>query len=153
MKKISLGNYRTDKYYARIVRAVERILAKGEIVTPIDVFVGLGLLDEEAIRAWRRGQTPYLERVIRCNLAVASRILRILQIHVDNLGLKPSLTVYVRHGGGPRTRLRFTKTGDPKLEEAYSRHFLRAPGKTNPPRDAEQSTNPPMVVGETESEG
>lgn len=49
-------------------------------MAPIDVFLGMGLLDDESIRAWRRGQTPYLEKVIRCNLKVASRILRILRI-------------------------------------------------------------------------
>jgi ribosomal protein L35 len=32
---------------------------------------------------------------------------------------------------GPKKRLRFTKTGDPKLEEAYARHFVW-PGKKGP---------------------
>ena len=31
-------------------------------------------------------------------------------------------------GKGPRQRLRFTKTGEPKVEEAYARHFVW-PGK------------------------
>ncbi|HYI09856.1 MAG TPA: hypothetical protein VEK57_12400 [Thermoanaerobaculia bacterium] len=131
MKKISLANYRTDKYYRRIVRVVEEILEKGDVVAPIDVFLRMGLVDEEAIRVWRQGQTPYLERVIRCNLSEASRILRILRMHVHDLKLRPSLTVYVRHGKGRRTPLRFTKTGDPKIEEAYSRHFLRVLSKRN----------------------
>ena len=34
----------------------------------------------------------------------------------------------MRWGKGPKQRLRFTKTGDPKIEEAYARHFVR-PGK------------------------
>ncbi len=33
----------------------------------------------------------------------------------------------MKWGKGQRTPLRFTKTGDPNIEEAYSRHFL-APG-------------------------
>jgi hypothetical protein len=133
MKKISLENYRTDKFYPRIVRAVGEILQKGDVVAPIDVFVRMGLLDGEGIEAWRFGRIPYLERVIKCNLSAASRILRILGMHVHDLNMRPSLTVYVRHGKGPRTRLRFTKTGDPKIEEAYSRHFLRASSKRNRP--------------------
>ena len=31
-------------------------------------------------------------------------------------------------GKGPRQRLRFTKTGEPKVEEAYATHFVW-PGK------------------------
>ena len=39
--------------------------------------------------------------------------------------LKPSLTVYERHGKGPRQQLRFSKTGDPNLEAAYATHLIR----------------------------
>ncbi len=39
--------------------------------------------------------------------------------------------VYMRWGKGPKQRLRFTQTGDRKLEEAYSLHFVRA---SNPRR-------------------
>ena len=42
--------------------------------------------------------------------------------------LVPSVTVYMRWGKGPKQRILFTKTGDPKLEEAYARHFVW-PGK------------------------
>jgi len=125
MKKISLENYRTDKFYPRIVRAVDQILAKGDVVTPLDVFLHMGLVDAEAIQSWRHGQTPYLERVIKCNLSAASRILRVLRMHVHDLNLRPSLTTYVRQGKGRRSPLRFTRTGEPKIEEAYSRHFVR----------------------------
>ncbi len=37
-------------------------------------------------------------------------------------------TAYMRWGKGPKQRLQFTKTGDPKLEEAYATHFVW-PGK------------------------
>jgi len=40
---------------------------------------------------------------------------------------KPSTTVYVCHGK-KRQRLRFTKTGDAKLEKVYATHFIW-PGK------------------------
>ena len=39
--------------------------------------------------------------------------------------LQPSLTVYKRHGKGPRQHLRFSKTGDPNLEAAYATHLIR----------------------------
>lgn len=57
-----------------------------------------------------------------------SRLLRILRFHAHDLKLVPAPTVYMRHGKGPKQQLRFTKTGDVKLEAAYGRHFIW-PGK------------------------
>ena len=104
------------------------ILAKGKVITPVDVLISMGLLKPDDLEEWRRGRIPYLERVIDCNLTRLSRILRILRFHAHDLKLKPSATVYLRWGKGPKQRLRFTKTGDSKLEEAYARHFVW-PGK------------------------
>jgi hypothetical protein len=129
IKKITLENYRTDKYYPRIVRAVEALLSRGDVVAPVEVFIEMQLLTREAMTDWRRGRVPCLERVIHCNLSAASRILRVLRMHVHDLRLQPSITVYCRHGKGPKTRLRFSKSGEPPLEEAYSRHFVRLRSK------------------------
>lgn len=127
MKKITVENYKEDKYYPRVVRAVESILAKGDVVAPIDVFVQMDLLSKADVESWRFGRVPYLEKVIRCSLGKTSRILRILRMHVHDLNMRPSQTDYVKWGKGRRRPLRFSKTGDPKIEEAYSRHFL-SPG-------------------------
>lgn len=118
-------NFRTDAMFPRIERAVGAILAKGHVVAPVDVLVAMQLLSAAHLEDWRRGRVPYLERVIDCNLARLSRLLRILRMHAHDLKLVPSHAAYHRHGKGPRQTLRFTKTGDPKLEEAYSRHFVR----------------------------
>jgi hypothetical protein len=72
--------------------------------------------------------SSYLEGVIAGNLTRLSRLLRILRLHSHDLKLVPSVTVYMRWGKGPKQRLRFTKSGEPKIEEAYSRHFVW-PGK------------------------
>jgi hypothetical protein len=128
---ISVGNYRNDPLYERIVRTVDGALQRGTFVTPVDVLVGMGLLTEEGLLDWRRGRVPYLERIIDCNLPRLSRLLRILRFHAHDLSLKPSWTAYMRWGKGPKQRLRFTKTGDPKLEEVYATHFVW-PGKGRP---------------------
>jgi hypothetical protein len=60
---------------------------------------------------------------MHCNLAKASRILRILRMHAHDLDLKPSLTEYKRWSKGS-CLLRFSKTGDHNLEDAYARHFV-----------------------------
>jgi hypothetical protein len=49
-------------------------------------------------------------------------------MHAYELNLVPSVVDYRRWGKGPKQRLRFTKTGEPPLEEAYARHFVW-PGK------------------------
>lgn len=137
--RVSLDTYRTDPLYPRIVRVA--ILAGGKVVAPVDVLVGMGLLKPQHLEDWRRGRVPYLERIVNCNLTRLSRLLRILRFHAHDLKLVPSATVYVRWGKGPTQRLRFTKTGDAKLEEAYARHFVW-PGKG--------PFHPPAARGERE---
>src|SRR5580693_4561395 len=135
LKKITLANYRQDPCYARIVKAVEGLLREKGFVAPLELFIRMDLLSPESVENWRRGRMPYLERVIRCNLSKASRILRILRMHAHDLDLKPSLTVYKRWTKGSRPLLRFSKTGDHNVEEAYARHFV-SPRKKGCPFEA-----------------
>jgi len=130
MKKITLGSYTVDKYYPKIVKAVEAELTSQNFVTPIEVFISMGLLERRDVENWRAGRIAYLEQVVRCNLAKAGRILRILRFHAHDLNLKPSMTVYKRKAAGGKVPLRFSKTGERNIEEAYSRHFVRL-GKRN----------------------
>ena len=125
MREITPRNYKTDKHYPAGVRAVESILARSDVVAPVEVFLAMGNLSREHYEAWRRGQVPYLERVIQANLEKASRILRILAFHAHDLNLVPSYGDYRRWGKGKSTLLRFSKYGVPALEQAYSRHYLR----------------------------
>lgn len=133
MKQITVENYRSDKYYPRVVRAVDSILARGDFVSPIEVFVEMGLLSVESVAEWREGRLPFLERGIQCNLSAASRILRLLRMHAHDLNLTTSETAYVRRTRGGRLRLRFTKSGDLKAEEAYARHFVKVVSKPKDP--------------------
>ena len=124
----TVAGYHHDPLYGRIAKAVDDILGCGMVVMPVEVLAGMSLLTRQHLEDWRCGRVPYLERVINCNLPRLGRLLRILQFHAHDLNLKPSLAAYMRYGSGPRQRLRFTKTGDPKLEEAYATHFVW-PGK------------------------
>jgi hypothetical protein len=119
-----VANYKQDAHYAPIVRAVENLLREKGSVAPVELFIRMDLLSPESAEDWRRGRISYLERVIRCNLSKASRILSILRMHAHDLDLKPSLTVYKRWTKGSRPFLRFSKTGDRNIEEAYARHFV-----------------------------
>ena len=132
-QRMSAAAFRTDPMFLRIERD---LLANGNVVAPIDVLMGMGLLRRDHLDDWRLGRVPYLERVITCNLTRLSRLLRLLRFHAHDLNLKPSTTVYMRHGKGPKQRLRFTKTGDPNLELAYATHFVwQGKQPFRPPRD------------------
>lgn len=126
--KVSVESYRGDPLYPRIARAVEPLLQRGKVVAPLDVLVGMGLLDPARIEDWRPGRLPYLEKVTDCNLTRLSRLLRILRFHAHDLKLVPCPMAYTRRGKGPKQRLRFTRPGECKLEEACSLHFVW-PGK------------------------
>jgi hypothetical protein len=125
MKKVTLQNYMTDRYYPKIVKAVDDELKSQNFVAPILVFLSMGLLEAQDIDNWRKDRVPYLEKVIKCNLAKAGRVLRILRFHAHDLNLNPSVTVYRRETSGGKIPLRFSKSGERNIEEAYSRHFVK----------------------------
>jgi hypothetical protein len=128
IERPTVVDFRNDRLFPRIERAVAAILAEGNVVAPVEVLVRLEKLTAKQLDDWRRGRIPYLERVIRGNLTQLSRLLRILRFHAHDLCLVPSQTAYLKWGKGRRTPLRFSKTGDPRVEQAYARHFVW-PGK------------------------
>jgi hypothetical protein len=123
-KKITASNYNKDPYFKRIAAAVTKLLKEKGYAAPVDVFMEMGLLRKADYENWRFGKVPYLEKVIQCNLSKCGRILRILQKHADSARLKPSFTGYNKWGKGQKTRLRFSKTADKNVEQAYAHHFV-----------------------------
>ncbi len=133
--RVTVHDFRSDPMFPRIERAVAAILANGKVVAPVDVFLKMDVLAPQDLEDWRFGRVPYLERAIRGSLSRLSRLLRILGYHCHDLNLVPSHTAYVKWGKGPRTPLRFTKTGEKRLEQIYARHFVwPGNGPFHPPR-------------------
>jgi hypothetical protein len=124
MKHITVNTYRKDKYYPRVVMAVGKILARTDIVSPSDILIEMGNLSKKNYEAWCKGQVPYLERVFEGSLSKANRILRIIGFHTHDLNMVPRQTAYHQWGNGKNRILRFSKSGDPNLEMAYSRHYI-----------------------------
>jgi hypothetical protein len=145
MKRINQSNYRKHKLYPAIARTVAAILETSNFVAPVEVLLRLQRISKQQHEDWRFGRIPYLERVCIGNLSKMSTILRILEHHARAIGLKPSQTVYHKWGrGGKHIVLRFSKTGQPALEAAYSRHYVATrrpasgesePGNTSPPEE------------------
>jgi hypothetical protein len=124
MNKVTVNSYQKDKYYPRVVRAIARVLAKSDVVAPVEVLIEMGNLSKKNHDAWRNGKVPYLERVFEGNLSKANRVLRIIGFHVHDLNMVPRNTHYHRWGKGKKRVLRFSKSGNKNIEAAYSRHYL-----------------------------
>jgi hypothetical protein len=133
------ASYRSDPLFRRVQESVFAILASSKVVAPVDVLVGMKALRSKDLEAWRFGRVPFLEQVIAGNLARLRRFLRIFGFYCHDLNLKASSTAYVKWGKGPRSPLRFTKTGEARLEHVYARHFVW-PGKGHFPLPNEMSS-------------
>ena len=125
MIKLTVGNYKNDKYYPKVVKAMNDELINSSFVSSIDVMQRMDVLKKEHVEDWRNGRVTYLEKVIHCNLSKANRILRLMQFHAHDLNMKPSITIYKRKTGSKKIVLRFSKSGESRLEDSYSRHFIK----------------------------
>lgn len=90
---------------------------------PVDVLMDLGLLDNARYEDWRRGRVPYLEAVCMGNLHKLSAILKEMQDYARSMGWKESLSDY-RQWGAKSRKLRFSKSGNPNVENAYATHYI-----------------------------
>ena len=126
--------------------------AKGYI-SMVDVLMGMGTLTKENYERWRFRQVSHLEQVLPGRLNKFQFLLRTLRSHArDELGLTPSRTVYTSWGKGHRQPLRFSKYGNPYLEELYSTHYVSRRLKqakfephgatSDPKQDLESRLNP-----------
>ena len=102
-----------------------RLLNEKGYISLIDVFIGLGYLAEKDVEAWRMKRIPYLEKCLKVNLGKISFIVKTVRSNCINGKLKESHTSYKSWGKGPKVTLRFSKSGQPNIEEAYATHFIK----------------------------
>ncbi len=121
MKKVSVGTYRKDTLYPKVVKATARLLNTSDEISPVAILLQMGNLEHKRHDAWCRGQVPYLERVFQGSLSKAKRILRIIGFHAHDLNMVPSQHTYRQKG--KNNILRFSKAGDQNIEKAYTRHY------------------------------
>ena len=122
--KITRSNYMKDKYYSKVTSAVDQLLKDRFVIAPFEVLIQMGYLTKENYETWRFGRIPYLERVIMCNLSKTNRIMRILRLHAEDRGFRPSSTVYKKWGKGKKILIRFSKSGNPAIENLYSTSYV-----------------------------
>lgn len=147
MKTVTVGTYRKDKLYPKVVRAVASLLRDSDEISPVAVFMRSGNLSPKDYEAWRRGQVPCLERVFQGNLSKANRYLRILRFHVHDLNMLPLQHTYKQYG--TKRILRFSLSGDAGVEQAYARHFRWNQSKEKKQSYIEQALPEKIVAGPT----
>jgi hypothetical protein len=94
------------------------------IVSSVDVLMGLDYLSKKDYEDWRFGKVDYLERVCKANLSKLTLINQTIRRTAKELKLKPSWTAYNKFGKGKKYGLRFSKSGNIKIEEAYATHYI-----------------------------
>jgi hypothetical protein len=119
---------------ARVRGAVAVVLRHKGYVSVVDVLVEMKRLTPAHLEDWRFGRIPYLERVVAGNLSKLSLIGREIRRVARAQGLKPSVTVYRKWGKGPKRTLRFSRSGEPSVEQAYATHWLSKRGRTRSPQ-------------------
>jgi hypothetical protein len=107
----------------RVAKAAEAALAARHFVSAVDILVGIGWLDPQAVERWRRGQIDCLEEVVRTNLPRISEAMRLFRSWATARGLFASETAYVARTPRRQT-LRFSRSGNPAIEASYRTHWV-----------------------------
>ena len=130
----------------RVAKAAQAALAARHFVSAIDILVGIGWLDAQALERWRRGQIDCLEEVVRANLQRISEAMRLFRSWATARGLCASPTAYV--GRSPRRQtLRFSRSGNPAIEASYRIHWVSPElFKKKRERLAEKASHAPELV-------
>ncbi|TEB11505.1 hypothetical protein Psfp_03931 [Pelotomaculum sp. FP] len=109
----------------RVWKCAGQLVAEKGYVSPVDLMVKMERLTLKQVEDRRFRRIPYLERVAIGSLAKMNTILLALREFARSAELKPSLTVYMSWGKGPKQKLRFFKYGSPHVEEMYATQYIR----------------------------
>jgi len=94
------------------------------VASPAEVLIAIGVLPKDKYDDWRFGRIPYLEKVCQINLSKLSTINQEIRAYAKKHNLNVSRSDYRKWGKGNRIRLRFSKSGNERVEELYSTHYV-----------------------------
>ena len=101
------------------------LLREKGYISLIDVFISLGYLTQKDVESWRMKRVPYLEKSIMIGFSKISFIINTVCKNCQNGGLRKSHTAYKSWGKGAKVDLQFSKSGEKRVEELYSTHWLK----------------------------
>lgn len=108
----------------KVSSSVKSLVYKKGYACAVDVLLLLDLITYKDYEDWRFGRVRYLEKVCKANLKQLTLLNQVIRRTSRELGLKASWTAYYQFGKGVRKRLRFSKSGDLRIEEHYATHYL-----------------------------
>ncbi len=95
----------------RVRKAAASVMQKNGRLTYPELFIEMDILTEKNYLDWRKGRLPFLEGVIICNLTKLARIMTAVRSLARELGLDRVI--------GGKQKCRYSKSGNPHLEEEY----------------------------------
>jgi len=108
----------------KVHSAVYHLIKDKGVASPSEVLIAIGVLSKEDYERWRNGKVDFLERVCKINLRKLSFINHEIRSYASKHNLKPSWTAYNKWGKGAKKRLRFSKSGEEKIERFYATHYV-----------------------------
>jgi hypothetical protein len=130
----------------RVTRAAEAALAEHQLVSPIDILLGIGWLTRPAVDRWRQGRTANLEMVIQVDPSKVALALEYFQAWARGQGLHPSETAYLARTRDQRA-LQFSASADPSIERVFHTHWLSDDLSPEQRREtAKKQSRPPELL-------
>lgn len=117
-----MGTEPTDRLMARLEPAIISVLKRDGRQTYPALLVELGMLSSSSLDEWRAGRVPCLERVVTGNLTKLARIQKGVRRDARQRGLR-------RRVEGRERKVRFSKSGNPFIEEEYSAVYSISGGR------------------------
>jgi hypothetical protein len=130
-----MSRHSQAKLADRVAKAAEAALAAQDFAGPVDILLGIGWIDFGTVQRWRRGEIECLEQAVQTAPAWMAEARRLLRAWAAERGLAPSPTDYIARTP-QRQALRFTRSGNPAIEEEYRHIGFRA---RSPRRSANSS--------------
>ncbi len=108
----------------KVHKIAGQLMYNKKYIAPVDLLMELGYLTAKDHENWRMGKVPFLEQVCQVNLKKLSRIMKILRDYCQKLKYNPSYTAYMSWGKQQKRKLRFSKSGESFIEQAYATHYV-----------------------------
>ena len=116
-----MNNKDLEKKVKSIVHSLQ--YEKGYVCS-VDLFLRLEILSKDDYDSWRNGKIEFLEKACKANLHKLSFINKMLRSNANQLKLEESWTFYGKYGSDTKIKLRFSKSGDERIERLYATHYV-----------------------------
>jgi len=121
----------------RVRKAAASVMQKngGRLSYP-ELFIEMDILTEKNYLDWRKGRVPFLEGVITCNLSKLARIMTAVRRLAQEQGQDRVV--------GGKQKCRYSKSGNPHLEEEYRSTYSKRKNKQQVPQARPEAALTPV---------